>query len=161
MFFVLAPGSVAGLVPWWLTDGWTSAASVWYLRVPGAILILGGLAVLVRAFVSFAVEGLGTPAPVVPTQRLVVGGMYRYVRNPMYVAIIVVVLGQALWLAQGVVLLYAGLTWVVPALFVKVYEEPTLARAYGEQYEQYRRNVPAWLPRLTPWHAAGLPHDRG
>jgi protein-S-isoprenylcysteine O-methyltransferase Ste14 len=141
---------VAGLVPWVLT-GW-EAEDVWPpVRVVGAIVLTGGVAVLLHAFARFVVEGLGTPAPVAPTQRLVVGGLYRYVRNPMYLAVAATIVGQALLLGQWVLLPYAAAFLAVVAAFVHWYEEPTLERQFGEEYEQYRRHVPAWWPRRTPW----------
>ena len=117
----------------------------------GGILLLAGLIALVRAFVRFVVEGLGTPAPVAAPERLVVGGVYRYVRNPMYVAVLAVIIGQALILGRLGLLLYAGVAWLVVAAFVRWYEEPTLSRRFGADYEAYRRAVPAWWPRLRRW----------
>lgn len=151
MFFVVAPGVVTGLVPWWLT-GWhmrdaLPAVLLWPARIVGGLMVIAGVAVLVHAFVRFVVEGAGTPAPVAPTERLVVGGLYRYVRNPMYVAVTSTILGQALLLDQPVLFVYGAAVWATSALFVLAYEEPTLRRTYGESYDQYRRSVPAWLPR--------------
>jgi protein-S-isoprenylcysteine O-methyltransferase Ste14 len=149
VFLVLVPGVVAGLVPWWLT-GWRFQNPLPYwvpLRVGGLILLAAGVVVLLQAFVRFVVEGLGTPAPVAPTERLVVGGLYRYVRNPMYLAVAAIVMGQALALGQPILLLYAGAFAVAVAAFVHWYEEPTLRRRFGDQYEAYRRAVPAWWPR--------------
>ena len=97
-------------------------------------------------------EGRGTPAPVAPTERLVVGGLYRYVRNPMYLAVVAVIIGQGLALGQPVLLGYAAAVWLTVASFVRWYEEPTLARRFGAQYQAYRRAVPAWRPRVRPWH---------
>ena len=106
---------------------------------------------LLPAFLRFVVEGLGTPAPVAPTERLVVGGAYRHVRNPMYVAVGALIVGQGLLLGQAILLLYAVIFAATVAAFVQGYEEPTLARRFGEQYEAYRREVPRWRPRLRPW----------
>jgi protein-S-isoprenylcysteine O-methyltransferase Ste14 len=100
--------------------------------------------------VRFVVEGLGTPAPVAPTEHLVVGGLYRYVRNPMYVAVASTIVGQALLLGQLVLLPYAALFLAVTATFVRLHEEPALRRRYGAQYDAYRRAVPGWWPRLSP-----------
>jgi protein-S-isoprenylcysteine O-methyltransferase Ste14 len=153
MFFALAPGTVAGLIPWWLT-GWRlrQPFTHWLpLRILGVLLVMTGAAVLVQAFVRFVVEGLGTPAPIAPPQRLVVGGMYRHVRNPMYVAVVAVLVGQALVLWQPLLLVYAAAVWAASALFVLGYEQPALRRRFGEQYDAYRRAVPAWWPRLRPW----------
>jgi protein-S-isoprenylcysteine O-methyltransferase Ste14 len=156
IFLVLAPGVVAGLVPWLLTD-WTveEPLSHWLpLRIVGAILLVVGLAVLVDAFARFVREGLGTPAPVVPTERLVVDGLYRYVRNPMYVAVASIIVGQALLLGQVILLPYAALFGLAVWAFVRWYEEPTLLRQFGTEYDEYRRAVPAWWPRRTPWSSA-------
>jgi protein-S-isoprenylcysteine O-methyltransferase Ste14 len=153
VFFLLAPGVVAGLIPWWLTR-WQVREPVPYwapVRVLGGILLLAGLIALVRAFVRFVVEGLGTPAPVAAPEHLVVGGVYRYVRNPMYVAVLAAIVGQALLLGRLGLLLYAGAAWLLVAAFVRWYEEPTLTRRFGADYEAYRLAVPAWWPRLRPW----------
>ena len=156
LFLLVAPGVVAGLVPWVLTD-WS--ADEWWLpvRALGALLIAAGLGVLLEAFVRFAIEGIGTPAPVAPTERLVVGGAYRYVRNPMYLAVLALIVGQALLLGQVELLVYAAVVGVSFAAFVHSYEQPALARRFGEDYEAYRRAVPAWRPRLTPWTAQCSP----
>ena len=153
VFFVVAPGTVAGLLPYWLSDGWHSHAALWYLRIPGALLILAGLVVIVNAFARFATEGIGTPAPIAPPKHLVVGGFYRYVRNPMYVALLALIVGQGLWLAQSSVLIYGAVVWATTALFVKIYEEPKLAQTFGEEYDEYRRHVRAWIPRRSPWRS--------
>ena len=103
------------------------------------------------AFWRFAVEGLGTPAPVAPPERLVVGGLYRFVRNPMYAAVEAIILGQALLLGQLILFAYAAVFALAVAAFVHFYEEPTLRRQFGAEYETYRRAVPAWRPRRQPW----------
>jgi protein-S-isoprenylcysteine O-methyltransferase Ste14 len=151
VFFAAAPGVVVGLVPWRLT-GWDLRFD-WplALRVAGLVLLVLGVAGLVQAFVRFVVEGLGTPSPVAPTERLVVGGWYRYVRNPMYVAVVTAIVGQALWFGQPVLLGYAALVWAVVAAFVRWYEEPNLIRRFGDDYRAYRAAVPGWIPRLRPW----------
>jgi protein-S-isoprenylcysteine O-methyltransferase Ste14 len=153
VFLVVAPGVVAGLVPWLLT-GWESGELLGDLpvvRVAGAVLVGAGIVVLLDAFARFALEGRGTPAPVAPTDRLVVGGLYRFVRNPMYLAVEATIVGQALLLGRVVVLAYASLVGAAFWAFVRLYEEPTLARRYGPSYEEYRRAVPAWWPRRRPW----------
>lgn len=121
---------------------------------PAGCVVLAGLAVLLHSFARFAFEGAGTPAPIAPTERLVVGGAYRYVRNPMYVAVLSIIFGQALLFADWSLVVYAGVVAVTVFTFVKLYEEPTLARRYGHEYEAYRRAVPGWVPRLTPWKSA-------
>jgi protein-S-isoprenylcysteine O-methyltransferase Ste14 len=156
VFLAVAPGVVAGLVPWLLTS-WEVEEPLphWLpLRVVGAALLLAGLVVLLDAFARFVREGLGTPAPVAPTERLVVGGLYRYVRNPMYLAVGSIIVGQAVLLGQLVLLLYAALFGLAVWAFVRWYEEPTLMRQFGAEYEEYRRAVPGWWPRRTPWVSA-------
>jgi protein-S-isoprenylcysteine O-methyltransferase Ste14 len=144
-FFAAAPGVVAGLVPWWLTD-YRASAHTWPAQAAGGALVLAGTAVLLHAFARFVREGLGTPAPIAPTRHLVVGGAYRYVRNPMYLAVVAVILGQALFLLRPVLFVYGAAVWLTVAAFVRGYEEPTLRETYGEDYEAYCRAVPAWLP---------------
>jgi protein-S-isoprenylcysteine O-methyltransferase Ste14 len=145
VFLLLAPGVMAGLIPWWLT-GW-EGESPWVLRVVGAVLVVLGAVALLWSFLRFALEGAGTPAPVAPTERLVVGGLYRYVRNPMYVAVTATIAGQALLLGRTILVVYAALFATLTAAFVRLYEEPTLRERYGEEYEAYRRAVPGWWPR--------------
>jgi protein-S-isoprenylcysteine O-methyltransferase Ste14 len=150
LFLLIAPGVVAGFVPWLLT-GWSARDWSLPVRVLGAAMIAAGLALLLPAFARFAIEGIGTPAPVAPTQRLVVGGAYRYVRNPMYLAVASLIVGQALLLGQAMLLLYASAFGVAVAVFVRGYEEATLASRFGEQYDAYSSEVPRWRPRLRPW----------
>jgi protein-S-isoprenylcysteine O-methyltransferase Ste14 len=137
---------MAGLVPWLLT-GWDAHAMPLPLRVVGGLVTAAGAVFLVHAFVRFVVEGLGTPAPVAPPERLVVGGIYRWVRNPMYVAVIATILGQALLLGRWVLLEWALVFWAVTAAFVHWYEEPNLRERFGAEYEEYLRTVPGWWPR--------------
>lgn len=152
LFLLVAPGTTAVLLPWLLT-GWNqrvpppSAA----IRAAGLVLIGVGAAVLLSAFARFVLEGRGTPAPIAPTNRLVVGGLYRYVRNPMYLAVAATIVGQALLLGRYELLAYAAFFLGTTVAFVRVYEEPTLRARYGAEYETYRRSVPGWLPRLKPW----------
>ncbi len=150
VFLAVAPGLVAGVIPWLLT-GWSSHACPAPVRLIGGVLIGAGVAVLLSAFGRFVIEGIGTPAPVAPTERLVVGGAYRHVRNPMYLAVATVIGGQALLFGQVVLLVYAVVFVAAVTAFVRGYEEPTLAGKFGEEYEAYMRAVPRWRPRVRPW----------
>jgi protein-S-isoprenylcysteine O-methyltransferase Ste14 len=153
IFFVAAPGGMAGLVPF-LISGWKRASGAPVgVRVIGAGLILAGLLMVVECFVRFVVRGHGTPAPMAPPARLVVSGLYRYVRNPMYVALVAVVVGQAAWFGSSALLVYAVALWGLFHLRVILYEEPTLLREFGPSYEEYRRGVGRWRPRLKPWRS--------
>ncbi len=152
IFFVLAPGTVAGLLPYAITR-WQLAPmpeSYAVARIIGALCVVAGLALVIEAFVRFAIEGRGTPAPPLPTEELVVKGTYRYTRNPMYVAVTAIILGQVLIFASGPLLIYGAIVALAFHLFVVFYEEPTLARTYGAGYERYRAAVPRWIPRLPP-----------
>jgi protein-S-isoprenylcysteine O-methyltransferase Ste14 len=153
LFLIAAPGVVAGVIPWAIT-GWRMEDSLfWGSRALGGVLIAAGAAVVLHAFARFAIEGLGTPAPIAPTERLVVGGIYRHVRNPMYLAVGALIAGQAILLGRVSLLLY-GLVFAALSLgFVHLYEEPTLRRQFGAEYDAYRRAVPRWIPRLRPWDA--------
>lgn len=157
LFFFFVPAVVAGVVPWWIT-GWRAAERLALGRaqqIAGALLVFAGAAVLVHAIARFAVEGLGTPAPIAPTAHLVVGGLYRHVRNPMYLAVLSAVAGQALLLGRASLAIYAAALGVAFALFVRFYEEPTLRARFGAEYDAYRRHVPGWWPRLRPWRRTG------
>jgi len=153
IFLFVAPGIVAGLIPWALS-GYRSEPAFLNLElfrwVGMALLVLAGV-LLIETFARFALQGLGTPAPIAPTRTLVVTGSYRFVRNPMYVAVVSLILGQALFFGSLPTLIWGGVVWVAVHLFVLGYEEPTLSSTYGAQYEQYRTNVRRWIPRLTPW----------
>jgi protein-S-isoprenylcysteine O-methyltransferase Ste14 len=152
VFFVLAPGTMAGLIPWLITR-WQSDSPPG-LQVVGVIVILLGLVPLVAAFAAFTRAG-GTPSPTAPTEHLVVSGFNRYVRNPMYIGVLLIILGQALLFGDLALLWYGVAFWLVTAAFVRFYEEPTLREQYGSEYDTYRRAVPAWLPRLHAWPDSG------
>jgi protein-S-isoprenylcysteine O-methyltransferase Ste14 len=153
VFLVIAPGFVAGLVPWWISR-WQFEAPFFGIplfRFAGGLLLTLGVVGLLDSFVRFAVQGLGTPAPVFPTRHLVVTGLYRYVRNPMYVAVASSILGQGLILGNMAVLEYGALVCLLFHLFVLVYEEPTLRASFGSEYKTFCGQVPRWIPRITPW----------
>jgi protein-S-isoprenylcysteine O-methyltransferase Ste14 len=120
-------------------------------RVMGALMIAAGIAVVLDSFARFALQGLGTPAPILPTRHLVVTGLYQYVRNPMYVGVLGIILGQGLLFGDGRLFAYGVLLWLGVHVFVVGYEEPTLRRSFGTEYEAFRRNVPRWIPRLSSW----------
>ena len=158
-FLVLAPGFVVGLVPRWISH-WRFEAPLWGLAVfrwIGAGLIGAGAAVLLDSFARFALQGLGTPAPVFPTKHLVVSGLYRHVRNPMYVAVVSAILGQGLLFGNWRVLEYGAIVWLLAHLFVMGYEEPILRGTFGGEYKEFCAQVPRWIPRLTAWKGGATP----
>jgi len=151
IFLVIAPGTLAVYVPWYLTQWRFEPALFPIARVIGGILIAAGLPILLDSFARFALQGLGTPAPVMPPRHLVVTGFYRYVRNPMYVAVTALIIGQGLLFGSVAVLEYGAIVWAAFFLFVLVYEEPVLGEQFPEQYKRYRANVRRWIPRATAW----------
>jgi protein-S-isoprenylcysteine O-methyltransferase Ste14 len=153
LFLLVAPGTVAGLIPWWISKWKVQPVSPAFLIVQllGVLVLAVSILILLEAFARFALQGIGTPAPVLPTRHLVVTGFYRYVRNPMYLAVVGAILGQSMILGNLMLVLYAALGWLVTHLFVVIYEEPTLRRKFGDEYGEFYANVPRWIPRLRPW----------
>ncbi|MFN7992574.1 MAG: isoprenylcysteine carboxylmethyltransferase family protein [Bryobacteraceae bacterium] len=155
VFLVIAPGFIAGWVPWWISH-WRFSSAAWAIpgvRVTGSVLIALGAVGLLDSFGRFAIQGIGTPAPVFPTRHLVVTGFYRYVRNPMYVAVVSAILGQALLFVNARLLSYGAFIWISFHVFVLAYEEPTLRATFGNEYKRFCAAVPRWIPRLTPWES--------
>ncbi|HYV71772.1 MAG TPA: isoprenylcysteine carboxylmethyltransferase family protein [Pseudolabrys sp.] len=155
LFFVVAPFLAAGVIPCWI-NRWEFRPAFFDLqltRAIGVILIVAGVPGVVDSFARFALQGLGTPAPVAPPQHLVVTGLYRRVRNPMYVSVVAIILGQALLFGDWRLIVYGAVFWLACHVFVLLYEEPTLKQTFGPEYEAFRANVPRWIPRLRPWHA--------
>jgi len=153
IFLMIAPGTIAVLVPFRICK-WHLAPPLlgWGLvRLFGAMLICAGFPLLLDSFARCAIEGLGTPAPVAPPKHLVVSGLYRYVRNPMYIAVSSLIFGQGLLFGSVQVLKYGLAVAAGFHLFVLLYEEPALRSKFGEEYEVYCKNVRRWWPRLQPW----------
>lgn len=155
VWLVVAPGTLGLYVPWALTR-WMSGPALFaggVSRGLGVVLIALGLPVLLDSFARFALQGRGTPVPLLPTERLVVTGFYRHVRNPMYVAVTSLIGGQGLLLGSLPVLIYGLAVWGTFHAFVLLYEEPRQGRRFGPEYARYRAAVPRWVPRLHPWKA--------
>jgi protein-S-isoprenylcysteine O-methyltransferase Ste14 len=150
-FFLIAPGMIAGLVPWLITHWRVQPETPVMSLLIGAAMAAAGLAMVVESFVRFARTGGGTPAPVAPTQRLVVTGLYRYVRNPMYVGVLLLIFGQMMLFSSAALLAYGVAIWTAFHIFVVFFEEHRLQREFGEEYDRYVGNVPRWIPRMTPW----------
>ncbi len=144
----LGPGSVIGLVPWWLSH-WQLRVTHAVWQLAGGLLFLAGAIPLADSIVRFVREGRGTPAPYAETDRLIVSGFYRYVRNPMYVGVMSMIFGQAILLWNFKILIYGCCAAFFVNLFVMVYEEPHLRRKYGAAYTTYQHRVGRWLPRST------------
>ncbi|GAB3885591.1 methyltransferase family protein [Terrabacter terrigena] len=160
--FAAVPATMGGVIPWLVG---AAAPGSWERSSPGTVagwlLVALGVTGLAEAFVRFARDGLGTPFPGAPTEHLVVTGPYRYVRNPMYVAVVAVVVGQALLWRSTAVLAYAVLFVTAVTAFVALYEEPTLRETHGDEYARYAATVPRWLPRpghVWPRPTTTAPH---
>lgn len=150
-FLVLAPGTVAGLIPWLITKWRFGEGASTGVSIVGAIFIALALALLIECFVRFATKGEGTPAPLAPTAKLVVSGAYARVRNPMYVAVLGLIFGQALLFASAGLIAHGIVIWLAFLAFVVNFEEPRLRREFPDDYPAYFDNVPRWRPRFNPW----------
>ncbi len=165
-FFIVAPGTVAGLIPWLITHWRFGEDASFGVGAVGVALAIVGLVVLIECFMRFATKGGGTPAPVAPTKDLVVSGLYAHVRNPMYIGVLLIIFGQAMLFASAALIAYGVAVWFTFLLFVLYYEEVQLKRAYPDIYPAYTEHVPRWIPRLRPWRpappaeASGSPRDR-
>jgi protein-S-isoprenylcysteine O-methyltransferase Ste14 len=153
LFLVVAPGTLVVLVPFWIS-GWRVTPPLlgfFGFRVVGALLMAAGLPVLLDSFARFALQGLGTPAPIAPPERLVVTGLYRHVRNPIYVAVTSLIVGQALFFGEVRLLEYGLGVWAFFYFWVLAIEEPGLRDKFGAEYLEFCAHVRRWIPRLKPW----------
>jgi len=153
VFLVVAPGTLAVYGPWAFSRWHVAPPLLGFFpfRVIGVLLMALGLPVLLDSFARFAIQGLGTPAPIAPPQHLVVTGLYRYVRNPMYVAVSSLIFGQGLFFGNVSILEYGLAVWLGFHIFVLAYEEPTLRGKFGDEYKEFCAHVRRWWPRITPW----------
>jgi protein-S-isoprenylcysteine O-methyltransferase Ste14 len=148
IFTILVPATVAGWIPWTLRGNAQPTPNA-PLRLLAVVLVGAGVAIYLHtAFWGFALRGQGTPAPIAPPQKLVVEGLHRYVRNPMYIGVLLIVFGQAVFFWSPALACYGVTVWLAFYLFVLFYEEPTLKKQFGGEYDEYRRRVPRWLPRF-------------
>ena len=153
-FTLLMPGTVTILIPYWLASfrGQLTLQANQVLRYVGLPPIVIGAVTLLWCIWRFYSDGRGSLAPVDPPKRLVVRGPYRYVRNPMYAGVLLILLGEAIYFLSWPILAEAGMFLAVTHLFVRYYEEPVLRRKFGESYERYLQTVGRWIPRH--WHRA-------
>jgi protein-S-isoprenylcysteine O-methyltransferase Ste14 len=151
IFTVVAPGTLAVYVPYWLLSGRpaTLPFQLGPFRYWGLLPIALGALTYLRCALDFAFAGKGTPAPIDPPKELVVRGLYRYVRNPMYVGVLTVLLGEALLFESLALLKYGAVVALGFHLFVLLYEEPVLREKFPESYRRYCQSVGRWLPRRT------------
>jgi protein-S-isoprenylcysteine O-methyltransferase Ste14 len=148
LFTILVPATVAGWIPRTLRGNAPLTSDVALRWLSFALIAIGIAIYLHTAFWGFALRGLGTPAPIAPPSKLVAEGLHRYVRNPMYLGVLMIVIGQAVLYRSMALVEYAAAIWLAAHLFVLLYEEPILQRKFGEEYREYRRRVPRWIPRF-------------
>lgn len=155
LLFILfgGPGWILVYVPLWITRFRVPANEALVQKLLACAIIVVGLAPLFESIARFVRVGRGTLVPSVPTERLVVSGLYRYVRNPMYCGVLLTLLGEIVLFESRALAVYASAVWLCVHLFVCFYEEPALGRQHPEEYAAYKRSVPRWLPRFTPWKA--------
>lgn len=150
IFTILIPGTVVGVIPRWLArrDRKSRPSASRGAQIAGSISLVVGVLLYIHTAWRFAEEGRGTPSPTHEPEQLVTGGIYAYIRNPMYVAVLLCIGGQALLYRSKRVLLYGFAGWLISDAWITVYEEPHLANKHGEVYEQYCERVPRWIPQL-------------
>jgi protein-S-isoprenylcysteine O-methyltransferase Ste14 len=147
LFLVLAPGIVAGYVPLALLRNGSQINALVFACVAFPLWSVGAFVLLTSVW-NFTIKGRGTPAPIDPPKELVVAGCYRYVRNPMYVGVILILIGHFFWFGFWLLLAYACFFLIAAHLFITLYEEPTLRRRFGASYQDYVQKVPRWIPRF-------------
>ena len=152
--FLGGPALVLVLVPWYITHFQIPAEDSPARIVAAVAIIAVGLIPLFESIGRFVIKGRGTLMPAVPTEHLVATGLFRFVRNPMYIGVITALFGEALLFTSRHMLTYIAIVLLIMHVFVCVYEEPTLARKYGDEYAHFKQNVPRWIPRLRPWRPA-------
>ena len=146
-FTILQPGLVAGLIPYWILRNKVNLASIQTIRFhhyTGAIVFLIGLVIMLSCIISFAVKGRGTLSPVDPTKHLVISGLYRFSRNPMYVGVIMMLIGEAIFFQSSDLLIYLLIVFIGFNLFILLHEEPRLRKDFGEEYDTYCKKVKRW-----------------
>lgn len=148
-FTLLLPGTITVLIPYWIvsTSDVAALSSNHPFRYFGIPLIMVGAAGLLWCIWQFFSEGRGTLAPIDPPKDLVIRGLYKYVRNPMYVSVVTILVGEAILFLSTEIVIETGIFMVLAYLFVVFYEEPALRHQFGESYERYLRTVGRWIPR--------------
>jgi protein-S-isoprenylcysteine O-methyltransferase Ste14 len=150
IFTIIVPGAIIALIPYLLLSRNTSSfANIGMFQLFGLIPMAIGVAIYFRCAWDFASTGKGTPAPIDPPKHLVARGLYRFVRNPMYLGVLLTLLGEAWLFSSGALVIYAATVITWQHLFVVFYEEPALKRKFGESYSDYLARTPRWIPNLT------------
>jgi protein-S-isoprenylcysteine O-methyltransferase Ste14 len=149
IFSFILPITVLVIVPVWIEKNWM--ININFSLFAGSMLVLTGVMIMAVCISSFIRIGRGTLAPWSPTKKLVVRGLYRYVRNPMILGVLIVLLGEALALKSQNILIWAASFFVINTIYFIVYEEPDLENRFGDEYREYKKHVSRWLPRRKPY----------
>jgi protein-S-isoprenylcysteine O-methyltransferase Ste14 len=149
LFSLILPVTVLIIVPALIEQKWVAAAGA--QLIAGLLIVLLGLFVMAQTIFTFIRIGKGTLAPWSPTHKLVVGGMYAYVRNPMILGVITVLIGESIVISSRPILLWAALVFIINTAYFMFSEEPGLEKRFGDEYRKYKKNVPRWIPRMRPW----------
>ncbi|MCB9924942.1 MAG: isoprenylcysteine carboxylmethyltransferase family protein [Planctomycetaceae bacterium] len=162
MVAIVIPAMLLGLFGWHTAGLWAIPTAIQPApSILGAMSALAGLGLVVTTIRQFATVGRGTLAPWNPTEKLVVQGVYRYVRNPMISGVMGILLGEVMISVSVAVLIWFGVFVLANTIYIPLAEEPGLVKRFGGEYEVYRSNVPRWIPRLTPWNKGGVSHRSG
>lgn len=146
VFTVLQPGLVAVVIPYYILGGEIKLETPWQLHTYGGVIVFAiGLVVMLRCIIQFALEGKGTLSPIDPTKRLVVRGLYRYSRNPMYVGVMMILIGEAIVTQSATLWIYLAIIFIAFNLFIMLHEEPRLRKVFGEEYLLYCEKVRRWF----------------
>ncbi len=158
LFTLIAPGTVTVLMPYLLLSSRrvTEIPAWGALRFLGLLPLLIGFGIYLWCAYDFAAKGRGTPAPIDPPKQLVRSGLYRFTRNPMYVGIMLILLGEAIFFASTTLLLYAGAVFLGFNAFILFYEEPALRRLFGESYSCYCAEVPRWILNFKHYRSTNI-----
>jgi protein-S-isoprenylcysteine O-methyltransferase Ste14 len=147
-FTILQPGIVAGLIPFLILKEGASnilAQPLIFHHYLGATVFFIGLVIMITCIISFAVKGRGTLSPADPTKRLVVTGLYKFSRNPMYIGVMLILIGEAAFFSSRSLWVYSAIVFMAFNLFIILHEEPRLKRDFGTEYQQYGRTVRRWI----------------
>ncbi len=150
IFSFILPVTVLVIVPLWVEENWTVRVS--FHLFAGLIIIVIGLTIMALTISSFITIGKGTLAPWSPPKKLVIKGLYRYVRNPMILGVLTVLLGEALGVWSKNILVWAGEFFIINIIYFTIYEQPNLEKRFGGEYREYKKHVSMWIPRRTPYY---------
>jgi protein-S-isoprenylcysteine O-methyltransferase Ste14 len=150
IFSFILPVTVLVIVPLWVEENWTVRLS--FHLFAGLIIAVIGLTIMALTISSFITIGKGSLAPWSPPKKLVIKGLYRYVRNPMILGVLTVLLGEALGVWSKNILVWAGEFFIINIIYFIIYEEPNLEKRFGDEYREYKKHVSMWIPRRTPYY---------